>query len=470
MTSGRQQLAGVVSGEFFGRGRRATFPAGGLLLVIAQADAIGADPEDDPAGFRADCERKRSELHGQLSPGQQRAAAAGSASLSWSSTWTGIPGGVPPIHLVAADPYGMTARTRQPSPSDYADSADWDGIERLRAVLRAVPARGTVLRAAAELRFWSLAGRHALLLAETELAEVTLAADEARRAAEHVRSLEARLTAVCEAAEMDLRQAILNELRSIAESAPSTDFTAVQAEAERRLLAASEAWELRWRVQLGQLAREGAAELQAHTARPGAAALTSYLDQLLALARQPAAGGGQPAFTRNIANQAGGWVPKAATSIFLRTTGQTTAEARATLERYKHNPDLVIPGGYYDTNGAYYTTQQLEKLQLHLHEVEFSQVIPVLVQLGGLLWTSAGERQRALQDQARHSQLRDSVEQTASQISERILGRGWTAIVTDIGNQFRAQLPPQALLDGMRAHQDQLTAATGRLRELLTVS
>jgi hypothetical protein len=92
------------------------------------------------------------------------------------------------------------------------------------------------------------------------------------------------------------------------------------------------------------------------------------------------------------------------------------------------------------------------------------------VQLGGLLWTSAGERQRALQDQARHSQLRDSVEQTASQISERILGRGWTAIVTDIGNQFRAQLPPQALLDGMRAHQDQLTAATGRLRELLTVS
>jgi hypothetical protein len=139
----------------------------------------------------------------------------------------------------------------------------------LRAALRALPGCGPDLRAAAELRFWSLAGLQALLLAESELAQVTLALDEARRAGEHVGGLETQLDAVCQAAEMDLRQVILNELRSIAESAPSADLIAVQAEAGQRLLTTCESWEMRWRVQLGQLAREGAAELRARAARPG---------------------------------------------------------------------------------------------------------------------------------------------------------------------------------------------------------
>jgi hypothetical protein len=467
MTSGREHLIDVVSGGFFGGGRRAAFPPDGLLLVIAQADAIGADPEDDPDGFRADCERKRAELHRQLAPGQAQAAATGSPTLSWSSTWTGLHGGVPPIYLVAADPYGMTARTRQPSPDDYADSAGWDGVRALRAALRALPGCGPDLRAAAELRFWSLAGLQALLLAESELAQVTLALDEARRAGEHVGGLETQLDAVCQAAEMDLRQVILNELRSIAESAPSADLIAVQAEAGQRLLTTCESWEMRWRVQLGQLAREGAAELRARAARPGTAALTTYLDQLVAAAARPADGGGHAKFAVNLASRAGGWVPKAATSVFQHTTGQTVDEAKATLARYRDNKDLVNLSGYYDTNGAYYTVSQLAQLQHHVYEVEIAQVVPALVQLAGLLWTSVGERQQALADQARHAELSDSIERTAGQISERILGQGWTATVADVRAQFHAQLPAETLLAGMRAHHDQLTAAAGRLRELL---
>ena len=466
MTSGREHLIDVVSGGFFGGGRRAAFPPGGLLLVIAQADAIGADPEDDPDGFRADCERKRAELHGQLAPRQAQAAATGSSALPWSSTWTGLRGGVPPIYLVAADPYGMTARTRQPSPDDYADSAGWDGVQALRAALRALPEHGPALRAAAELRFWSLAGAQALLQAEPELAQVTLALDEARRTGEHIRGLETQLDAVCEAAEMDLRQSILNELRSIAEAAPSADLAAVQAEAGQRLVTTCESWEMRWRVQLGQLAREGAAELRARAGRPGTAAFTNYLDQLVAAAR-PADGRQHAEFAMNLASRAGGWVPKAATSVFQHTTGQTVGEAKATLAQYRENRDLVNLSGYYDTNGAYYTVRQLAQLQHHVYEVEIAQVVPALVQLAGLLWASVGERRQALADQARHAQLSDSIERTAGQISERILGQGWTATVADVRAQFRTQLPAETLLAGMRAHQEELTAATGRLRELL---
>lgn len=470
MTSGRQHLADVISGEFFGGGRRVQFPPGGLLLVIAQADAIGADPEDDPEGFRADCERKRSELQAQLTPIQSPTQTTVSASLPWSSTWTGIQGGVPRIHLVAADPYGMTARKGQPSPDDYAGSAGWDGVAGLRAMLRMLPAQATALRAAARLRYWSLAGQQSLLLAQAELDQVTLALDEARRAGEHVNGLEARLDAVREAAETDLRLAVLNELRSISESAPAVDFAAVEAEAEQRLLAASEAWELRWRVQLGQLAREGAAEVRARAGRPGAAAFTGYLDELLTVARTPASGGGRATVTKEIAAHAGDLVPTAATTIFHRTTGQTTTEAQATLDRYRHNPDLVLLGGYYDANGAYYTAQQLDRLQHHLHEVQLAQVVPVLVQLAGLLWSSAGERQRSRESLDRQAKLRDNVEQAADRISKHILGQGWTDTVADVRDQFRGQLPPGSLVAGMRAHQEELTAAVGRLRELLVRS
>jgi hypothetical protein len=113
------------------------------------------------------------------------------------------------------------------------------------------------------------------------------------------------------AAATDLRLAVHNELRSITESSPAADFSAVQAQAKERLGATTEVWERRWRIQLSQLARNSAAELTARARRPGAAALDTYLDSVLS-ALPDTDSGTRQALARNIANQASLWTPQVA--------------------------------------------------------------------------------------------------------------------------------------------------------------
>lgn len=443
MTTGREQMLAIISGQFYGLVKPRPFPPGALLLVIAQADTAAADPIDDPEGYQANCQRKQEELRRLIE------ASIGKRKI--------------PIHVIAADPYGMTARQQQPHPQAYTGWADWDGIAGLRAAIQELTSQGEALRSSAQIRYWGHAGQGAAGQADQDLAKITLAADEESRHQEHIRGLETRLDGVDKAAVGELRLKVHNELRSITESVPYADSAAIQAEAMRRLGGAIEVWENRWRIQLTQLARDSAAELAARARRPGAAALAAYVENLLsAIGRtDPKI---SPALARDLVNQAGMWIPQVALQHFRHHMGMSPVQAQSELEQLKHLQNMDF-AGYY--SAGYPTADQIVDMRHHLHEVEIAQVAPMLVQLGSLIWASARESQLAKQERERRAQLQAKIEKSASDITDHILDSGWNPAVDELRGQLRGQLHPDELLATMQAHLAQLISARKVLSDLL---
>ena len=115
-------VGSIVSGHYFFEESR---PDGdrAVIAVIAQADAMGIDPEDDVEGMRQLAERKRVELVAQL----EDAAGVALPNLQ--------------VFCVAADPYEEQARQSHPQKSDFDRYRDWDGIDALAAALGALSER-----------------------------------------------------------------------------------------------------------------------------------------------------------------------------------------------------------------------------------------------------------------------------------------------------------------------------------------
>src|SRR4051794_39058500 len=129
MTSRLPLAASFLSGaHYFGR------PGGELankvVAVIGQADTLGIDPEDDPAGMRELAKRKSGELISQL----EDAGAGDLAQLR--------------VYVVAADPYEEQSRTRNPARASFDAFRVWDGMGDLENAITSLAERRTELRAA----------------------------------------------------------------------------------------------------------------------------------------------------------------------------------------------------------------------------------------------------------------------------------------------------------------------------------
>ena len=418
--------------------KRRPFPPDALQIVIAQADTNAADPIDDPDGYQEAAHRKKEELRKLLSAG------IGKRSI--------------PIHVVAADPYGMSARQQQPHPEAYTAWADWDGIAALRSTLGELSDQHDTLRNHAEIRYWCHAAREADARANADITSITLAADAVQRYQAHIRGLETRLRELDEAAATELRLMIHNELRSITESLPAADAQSVQTQAKRRLAATTEVWEQRSRIQLSQLARDAAAELADWAHRPGTIALDIYLNCLLTDLPHSDAGAAQT-LAMNIANQAGMWTPQIATQLFKHHTGMTPVQAQVELGFMNHlqNTDLT----------SYYSADQLIDMQHHLHDMQLAQVAPLLVQLGTLLWSTASEKKLANQERQRREQLHRKIEAAAKEISNDVLDSGWNSAIQRFLEQLHAQMPPAKLLTTMQDHLTRLADTRKTLGALL---
>jgi hypothetical protein len=310
----------------------------------------------------------------------------------------------------------------------------------------------------AEARYWSLAARHVRGFADDDIATTTTAAEEARRARGHLEALETQLNELDKAAATELQLTVHNELRSITESAPGADFTAVQTEANQRLGITVEVWARRWGVHLSQLARDSAAELTAWPRRPGAAAFDDYLRTLLSDATQ-ARTGTQRAATRNIINYASLWAPQIAQEAFRLHTGMSPVQAQISL-------DHLSRSAYTDLSGFTGVDQAID-VQRHLKQVRMAEVVPLLIQLGTLIWTTASEHQLASQERQRRDRLQADIEKAAKEMSQQILDDGWNAAVARFRGQLRERMPPAELLASVREHIERLTAAKTALDDLL---
>lgn len=460
LTTGREHVLSIMNGEFYGTPGSDLFPDGALLLVIAQSDTAGADPLDDPSAFHDMCQRKREELERLIKQG------AGNRRMR-----------PPQIYVVSADAYGLTATSRQPQAGDYADQTGWDGIPNLRATLHGLTARRDAFRLAAEVRYWSLLARRALAVATDDLKRVEAATDELRRGRDHLAALEEQLDALDRAAAFDLRSLVNQELRSIADAAPAQDFTNVQSQATQRLAFAAATWTSRWGFQLDQLARNGEAELTARARRPGAAWVDSYLDDLLRDATAAKTGSGQASAQKIIAH-ASLWEPRIGYEAFRAHTGMSAAQARAELAHFKslRGADLTR---YFSDGTGFMGAEQASDVEKHLKQLELAEVVPLVIQLGTLIWAEASQRHVEQQERQRRAKLSAEIEDAAGKISAQILdggaqpangqevAYGWKAAIREFRELLYKRRPPDELLESMQDHQDKLIAAINTLAGLL---
>jgi predicted GTPase len=240
-TGEQTHLAEVIGGRHYGPAAAGYFPPGALIVIIGKADTAVMDATADLDGYAAMCAAKRAELEAIL----RRILPPGSV--------------LPPVLTVSADPLGAVGQQRQAPASAYAESKGWDGIEELRNLLEALPARLPALRTAALIRYWSLRGTAVIATAEEKEAELEKRVAEEATAQEWRQNLTGDLTALSAAAEQDLIAQVAMDLGAVIDGGFASVVDAREA-VGRRLDATRDAWALHWYGQLDRVLRGAGAQ------------------------------------------------------------------------------------------------------------------------------------------------------------------------------------------------------------------
>jgi hypothetical protein len=261
LTSNRADVGAVLSGEhFFGRpGGRV---AQATVAVIAQADTLGPDPQDDLEEMLKLAERKREELRHQLTD-------AGAGDLRHLA-----------ILAVAADPYEEQAHEVQPEASAFDEFREWDGIDRLQEALGALAGERDALRADAQLRFAARMGRMVHADGAAVLEEITAAAADLESRHKQVVHLQTRTRATVEAARADLAGRIVAMGAELSDELSAADADG-EAKVQARLEQVVERWARQWDGEADLLLSEAEVEVDRRLARPGAQRTGAFLRSLL---------------------------------------------------------------------------------------------------------------------------------------------------------------------------------------------
>lgn len=437
-------VIGLINGSFHNPiAGRPLFPPGALIVTVAQMDTAGVNAEDDIDGYRDLIGRKREEL---------------TAALDRNTA--GLPAEA--VHFVAADP-DQAGRTAQPSADDYAGHEKWDGIAELRAALQDLPPRRAELRDAAALRYWSWIGTQAHARITDELKSLDEILDAADRQQRAIDLQLAELRSIDEAARSRLREMIYMALAAI--KVPASDEDGRRSQVEQQLNSTIDTWLLEWGGKLDQLARTVATDQRMRAQRPGAAALRSYLDELLADPASAEAPGPdlKPLFGRFDAHAK--TVARAGYKLFQ---GMSVEDARAELAHVRYLDAQHLEKYFRGSEGMLTNSEHTAQVRKSLSKLEvFEELLPVVGALGDLLVGGYLD----MRAEQRRIELRAQLRRKADQIAQHILEGGkdvqaWSDAVDAFRTSLDAargsvELPEQA------KRKELLTEVTVDLAELL---
>lgn len=118
-----------------------------LWFVVSRFDEAGVDPDDDPDGYRLLGEHKTVELRKALTLGDEV-----------------------PVYVISQDFAQMAGADRNPDPSIWNETRDWDGVSSLvTAVEGLAKSELSIIRESAAQRFWGTAAQRALEQLRREL-------------------------------------------------------------------------------------------------------------------------------------------------------------------------------------------------------------------------------------------------------------------------------------------------------------
>ncbi|MCC5953692.1 MAG: 50S ribosome-binding GTPase [Acidimicrobiia bacterium] len=260
LTSNRELVGSIVSGEyFFGEPRPGSERV--VIAVIAQADSLGIDPDDDLDGMRQLAERKQSELISQL----EDTVGASLPELQ--------------VFCVAADPYEEQARQLQPQRAAFDPYRDWDGIDALTDALDALPARRDELQRAAGLRYFCRVAGAVASQARAVVDELEASAEELRARQTEWTQQKALLDAVVEAARADLQTTFVALAGALSDEL-GDDQAESRSQIDSRMTAAIEHWAQRWDGEIDLVLGEANVRIDERLARPRAKRTEAFLRSL----------------------------------------------------------------------------------------------------------------------------------------------------------------------------------------------
>ncbi len=260
LTTNRELVASIVSGEYF-FGTPVPGSDRAVIAVIAQADSMGPDPEDDVDEMRRLAERKRSELIAQL----ESAAGVPLPNLQ--------------VFCVAADPYEEQARRSHPDKRDFDPYRAWDGIAPLTAALDALTVRQTALRRSAGSRYFCRVAGEVASQAQAVLDELHASADEMRARQTDWEQQKARVDALISAAEANLHSVLISLASELSEEIGG-DATKSRSQVDDRMTITLENWAQRWDGELDLVLGEAKAHVDDRLGRVRALRTEDFLRSL----------------------------------------------------------------------------------------------------------------------------------------------------------------------------------------------
>jgi len=457
-------------------------PDDGLLVVIAQSDTVGADPQSDLDEFRRLCEHRRAELLKMLPDELARALAAG-------------------VHVVAADPYGEVGNMRQPEPGHYDPYRTWDGIAELRATLASLAHRLPELRDTAQHRYWDRAAALARVEAERELAQLAALLQEADQRRRRQGVLERELTTVDQAAAGDLKKAILDELHAVTQMAYGMDVESIRSATEERLQNRVRSWQLEYGRKLETLAREADLELALQRVDPGSVSYDQWLQELIMRPQeQEPAGGSVPgrigefstpattAVTSMIRMRLGMPVEEARRQLKIVSDLQASAGARLHQQVVQLNPGAAdyqarrnalieeskkSVEAYFSGDSLFASLEDAERCSKWISRMDIvGEFIPAALALGGLIAQQISGHRAARTEREQRREERGHVRRAAETFTAEILGNGhdpaegsWRDAVRAIRARLHADLLVEPVTAAARERMEILESACGALTQ-----
>jgi hypothetical protein len=260
LTTNRELVGSILSGRyFFGESHSGVDRV--VIAVIAQADSLGVDPDDDLEGMRERAERKRSELIAQLEDA------------------AGMPLPALQVFCVAADPYEEQARKPQPQRSDFDPYRGWDGTEALTAALTALPGRYAELNRSAEIRYFCLIAGAVASQARSAVDELQASAEELRARHTEWTQQKARVAAVVDAARADLQTTLVTLAVALSEEL-GIDQAESRLQIDNRMTVGLDQWAERWDGHLNLVLGEAKVQVDDRLSRPRAKRTEEFLRSL----------------------------------------------------------------------------------------------------------------------------------------------------------------------------------------------
>ncbi|GAA3151306.1 hypothetical protein GCM10010521_43610 [Streptomyces rameus] len=459
-TTGVDHIRAVATGALFGPKASRLFPAGALLLTVGRMDEAGIDPQDNPDAYQRLCARKRDELALLLAPGADDL----------------LPPDHVPVHLVAADPYGLGVFD--------GPTGNWDGIAGLRADLATLVGRRPELRAAAEVRLWSRVATQALDEAENERTQTRLAAEEARRELALLAAVTTELDGVVAAARAELRASVHELLSSAVENLHGADEAAIRDEAEGGLGKVLAGWSTRWGGELDRLVRQADTELAARAQRAAATAFQHFVGTLTAPSvlhtPQAVASTGERSLDlvlRELRGQVR-WVVRSLYQSHLeKKLGMSLDQAVAELGQVERLADQRRKLSYYYRSGVGFAdAKHVAQARASLQRMKMlDAALPSLLELGTLVFREIQGARLEAREAERRSELRGRLEKTADTIVDRVLGVGedrpdfgWSTAIAEVRTGLdELARPLQTMTDVFDARGKELEAGVADLTNLL---